>query len=247
MEDKTSTGQTGIMEALSLMHKNFGIILKEGDNDEQGFKFHRIDDVVDRMHKLLNVYDCMIVPNILESKATFKDKANGKFYMFHEVKVEYEFLSFKDGSNKMVVSCGTGLDHTGDKAYRKAMSQAYKSLMLQMFSIPLFEEDGDGHTYDADGIDPKARNEKRSEPSKQKTQVISKTEADEIKELLDDIKGTYTKEMVFKGWNNNEGYKAARGGRMIKKVENIPAQIASEIKMKLKKIKKNMEEKDEKK
>ena len=62
------------------------------------------------------------------------------------VRVAYDLVSCRDGSQHTIEACGEALD-PGDKATAKALSAAFKSAMLQAFCIPVATEDVDASSH----------------------------------------------------------------------------------------------------
>ncbi len=227
-----------INSALWEVHQNFGIILKEGSTGK--YQFRKVDDIIDRLHYLLNKANIIIKPTILSGNLIVKDKGNEKFYSFYEVRVEYKFIYLPDSSFVTAIGIGLGLDFTGDKCIGKAMSNCYKYVMNQMFSIPLNEEEGDSTDFDNLPVSPKLK-------PLRKNVKISRKQAVTIRGLMHPIKDVYPEKEIFKKWNANPGYKTALKGGIIKKVEDIPEILGNEIIQKLTAIVSNEKAKKEKK
>jgi hypothetical protein len=95
------------------------------------YKYRGIDDVMNALHNLFANHGVVITSRIAESEC--KVSMSGK-ETHAIVKVEYTFWA-KDGSKMENLGIGEGMDNR-DKAISKALSQAYKNVLLQVFLIP---------------------------------------------------------------------------------------------------------------
>lgn len=95
------------------------------------YKYRGIDDVMNALHNLFAKHEVVITSRIAESES--KVSMSGK-EAHAIVKVEYTFWA-KDGSKMENLGIGEGMDNR-DKAISKALSQAYKNVLLQVFLIP---------------------------------------------------------------------------------------------------------------
>lgn len=127
-------------------------ISKDRENKEQRFKFRGIDDVLNALNPILSDNYLLIVPRVKERNQIESGKTSkGSSVWKVTVKVEYWIYSSVDGSCVVAESYGEGND-SADKATAKAMSVAYKYLMIQLFCIPTEgTEDGDGDHVEAKG------------------------------------------------------------------------------------------------
>lgn len=95
------------------------------------YKYRGIDDVMNALHSLFAKHEVVITSKIAECDTALA--ANQK--ETHAIaKVEYRFYA-KDGSFVENLAIGEGMDNR-DKAISKALSQAYKNVLLQVFLIP---------------------------------------------------------------------------------------------------------------
>lgn len=112
-------------------------ITKNKRNQQQGFMYRGIDDVMNTFQPLLAKNKIFVVPEVLteyrEERTTSKDKT----LIYSVLKVKYTFYA-EDGSSVSAVVVGEGMD-SGDKASNKAMAVAMKYAMFQTFCIPTEE------------------------------------------------------------------------------------------------------------
>jgi hypothetical protein len=120
-------------------------IAKEGENQQQGFRFRGIDQVLDRMGRHLVDANLVIIPALQTRDVVERVNSRGNPLLYVTVTVEYTILSAVDGSQVKAVFPGEAMD-SGDKATNKALSAAYKYMAFQLFSIPVAGEDADSQS-----------------------------------------------------------------------------------------------------
>lgn len=96
------------------------------------YKYRGIDSVYAALSPLLAKHHLYIAPVRMEKEP---EAVSGKMRLIR-LHITYRVTCAKDGSYVEVVTLGEGMDN-GDKASGKAMSYAYKSLMFQLFCIPV--------------------------------------------------------------------------------------------------------------
>lgn len=128
-------------------------------NQQQGFRYRGIDDVMNTFQPLLSKHHVFLVPEVIEN--TRQDVTNSKGTVLHYsiMKVKFTFFA-EDGSSVCAVVIGEGMD-SGDKASNKAMAIAMKYAMFQVFCIPTEEmSDPDAESPELEG------NKRNPEPKK---------------------------------------------------------------------------------
>lgn len=134
-----------IYESINAIMQEIPAIGKEKKNQQQGFLYRGIDDVMTVMQPLLAKYKVFIVPRILEQQREDRLTGNGRNLIYSICKIEFSFYA-EDGSSIAAVTIGEGMD-SGDKATNKAMSIALKYVLFQVFCIPTEEmPDADADT-----------------------------------------------------------------------------------------------------
>ncbi|MGE5631351.1 MAG: ERF family protein [Caulobacteraceae bacterium] len=111
---------------------------KDHENREQHYKFRSIDDVYNAVNELLGKYQVSIFPRYNVIKDEIVTTAKGSQYNIVVLEGTYKFTA-PDGSFEETVTFGEAIDY-GDKAFNKAMSQAFKYALFQVFCIPTEEE-----------------------------------------------------------------------------------------------------------
>lgn len=129
-------------------------IAKNTTNQQQGWRYRGVDDVMNALAKNLTENGLLIIPQVIERTCEERRTDRGKPIFYVTVTMDFEFICVEDGSTKTVRMVGEGMD-SGDKATNKAMSIAYKYAALQTFCIPTEETsidpDAQVHTLEAKG------------------------------------------------------------------------------------------------
>lgn len=116
---------------------------KDHQNKQQNYKFRSIDDVYNVVNKLLGKHGISVFPKyqIIKDEVVKTDK--GSYQKTVILQGIYKFTA-PDGSFEETITFGEAIDF-GDKAYNKAMSQAFKYALFQVFCIPTEEEKDTEH------------------------------------------------------------------------------------------------------
>jgi hypothetical protein len=122
-------------------------VSKDRKNEQQGFKFRGIDDVMNALSSSLSANGLCILPEALERNENEVITKSGCVLRFVVVKVKFSIIAAADGSQHDVIMYGEAMD-SGDKATNKAMSAAYKYMALQVFCIPTIGDDADSVTHE---------------------------------------------------------------------------------------------------
>jgi ERF superfamily len=110
-------------------------ISKGRSNQQQGYKFRGIDDVLNALSAALVSAGLVILPRCTERVVVERQTAKGGAIFNVCCRVEFDLVSTEDGSKHTVCTFGEAMD-SADKATNKAMSAAYKYLALLVFCIP---------------------------------------------------------------------------------------------------------------
>lgn len=114
---------------------------KDKRNQQQGFNYRGIDDVVDEMHSVFAKHGIFMTSNVIESTQQERTTQRGGVLIYTRAKVEYTFWA-ADGSSVSSTVQGEGMD-SGDKSTNKALSAALKYCLGQTFLIPYEMSDSD--------------------------------------------------------------------------------------------------------
>ncbi len=126
-----------IFEAIPAIMEDIGAIGKDRKNEQQGFRFRGIDDVMNAIKPILTRHRVFVVPEVLEQVRERRATRSGTEILYSLLKVRFRFCA-PDGSHIDAVTIGEGMD-SGDKASNKAMSIAFKYALFQVFCIPTEE------------------------------------------------------------------------------------------------------------
>lgn len=133
---------------------------KDRRNQQQGFKFRGIDDVMNELHSSLAKCGVFVLPNVLEETRTTGKTSRGGDMFYTRLKIDFGFYA-EDGSHVDAVVIGEAMD-TADKASNKALSIGLKYAMLQVFCIPTEDE------KDPDAVSPQPAAGTMQQPQQKK-------------------------------------------------------------------------------
>lgn len=109
-------------------------ITKSEKNQQQGFKFRGIDNVMNELHELFAKNEVFILQEVQGFTTENRPTKSGGTNTFTRATVKFRYIT-TDGSCVETVNVGEAMD-SGDKGMNKAMSVALKYSLLQMFLIP---------------------------------------------------------------------------------------------------------------
>jgi len=122
-------------------------ISKGRKNQQQGYSFRGIDDVLNALAGLLSNAGLVILPRCLSRTSTERETKTGGTLFYVVVEAAFDFVAASDASVHTVVTFGEAMD-SADKATNKAMSAAYKYAAILAFCIPVVGEDADSTTHE---------------------------------------------------------------------------------------------------
>lgn len=156
MENTTPLIYKKIIEVMA----DINAIGKDRRNQQQGFQFRGIDDVMNELHGSLAKCGVFVLPNVLEETRTTGKTARGGDMFYTRLKINFGFYA-EDGSHVDAVVIGEAMD-TADKASNKALSIGLKYAMLQVFCIPTEDE------KDPDAVSPQPAAGTMQQPQQKK-------------------------------------------------------------------------------
>lgn len=134
-----------IYESITKIMEEGYAITKSKRNQQQGFMYRGIDDVMNTFHPLLSKYHVFVVPEVIDQQRQERVTKGSNTLLYSILKIRYTFFA-EDGTSVSAVVIGEGMD-SGDKASNKAMSVGMKYAMFQVFCIPTEDmEDPDAAT-----------------------------------------------------------------------------------------------------
>lgn len=140
------TEKLTVFEAWSKVMEEVQSIGKTQRNQQQGYTFRGIDAVMNVVGPSLRTHGVIVVP--AAATASYRDvsTSNGKPSREVTVMVTYRVYGPAGDSFEMQAP-GESMD-VGDKGTPKAMSVAYRTVLLQALTIPTDEPDPDSHSYE---------------------------------------------------------------------------------------------------
>ena len=111
-------------------------------NQQQGFNFRGIEDVMDALHPIFAAHKVYILSSVVDQKTEERTTKSGGNLIYRILTVDVSLVSGEDGSRETVRVVGEGMD-SGDKAANKAMSAALKYALSQTLILPFAQVDGD--------------------------------------------------------------------------------------------------------
>lgn len=136
-----------IYKAIPAIMDEIGHIGKDKKNQQQGFMFRGVDQVMNTMKPLLAKHGVFPVPEVVETKREERQTKNGGTLIYTIHKINFHFIA-DDGSSVTATVVGEGMD-SADKSSNKAMAVAFKYACFHVFCIPTEEmakDDPDGYS-----------------------------------------------------------------------------------------------------
>lgn len=113
-------------------------ITKSEKNQQQGFKFRGIDNVMNELHELFSKNEVFILQEVQSFTTENRITKSGGTNTFTRATIKFKYMT-TDGSYVETVNVGEAQD-SSDKGFNKCMSIALKYSLLQMFLIPTEEQ-----------------------------------------------------------------------------------------------------------
>ena len=126
-----------IYEAIADIMRQGYAIGKNNKNQQQGFLYRGIDDVMNVFQPLMAERGIFVVPEVIDATREERQTANGRNLIYSVLTIRYTFYA-SDGSSVSAVVVGEGMD-SGDKASNKALAVGMKYALFQTFCIPTEE------------------------------------------------------------------------------------------------------------
>jgi hypothetical protein len=123
-----------IFPAMLAVMADVKAIEKGRRNEQQGFNFRGIEDILNELHDICARHGVFALPQVQERDATHRQTRNNATLWTEHHRVRYTFWA-EDGSHVEAEVWGEGTD-SADKATAKAYTSAFKTLLIQAFQIP---------------------------------------------------------------------------------------------------------------
>ena len=127
-----------IYQKMANILKDCKAITKSEKNQQQGFKFRGIDNVMNELHELFARNEVFILQDVKSFETENRQLKSGSMITYTRATITFRYTT-TDGSFVETTNVGEAMD-TGDKGMNKAMSIALKYSLLQMFLIPTEEQ-----------------------------------------------------------------------------------------------------------
>lgn len=121
-----------------------GAIGKDRKNQQQGFMYRGVEDVMNALQPIMQKNGIFVVPEVVAQIREERQTKSGSNLIYSILTVKHHFIA-TDGSEVVSVTIGEGMD-SADKASNKAMSVAFKYACFEVFCIPtedMTDPDGD--------------------------------------------------------------------------------------------------------
>lgn len=126
-----------IYKAIPAIMEEIGHIGKDKKNQQQGFMFRGIDQVMNTMKPLLAKHGVFVLPVVTKTTREERLTKSGGTLIYTMHTVDFHFIA-DDGSEVVSTIVGEGMD-SADKSSNKAMAVAFKYACFQVFCIPTEE------------------------------------------------------------------------------------------------------------
>jgi hypothetical protein len=131
--NKLSSGKL-IYSKMLAVKKDFSAVGKDQKNTFQGFKFRGIDQFINALKPILDKHGVGLTTQVQQSSEEYKTNDKGKTSKNVRIIMNYTFFA-EDGSTISSSIPAEGID-TSDKATNKALSAAFKYMLIQTFAVP---------------------------------------------------------------------------------------------------------------
>jgi hypothetical protein len=156
-------------------------VAKKDHNEQQHFTFRGVDAVVNAVAPALRRHNVLVLPNVESKEYVAFTSSKGTPMMCCRVTVRFRFVG-PGGDSLEATVAGEAMD-AGDKSTAKAMSVAFRTVLLQALALPTDDLDPDAETYD---VAPSAApGESTSEPNTGQGSVTSPRDGEGAQAALD--------------------------------------------------------------
>lgn len=157
-----------IYSAIAEVMTNVNAISKGRKNQQQGFAFRGIDDVMNELHPIMAAAGLFVVPTVMHEERSQGTTSRGGSMFYTRLTIKFTFYA-QDGSSLDAVVIGEAMD-SGDKASNKALSIGLKYALLQVFCIPTEDDkdpDAEAHNFQPQQeMSPAAKQARKQEMQK---------------------------------------------------------------------------------
>jgi hypothetical protein len=135
-----------IQDCMSRVMGDVREVAKKDLNTQQHFTFRGVDAVVNAVAPALRRHNVLVLPNVESKEYMAFESSKGTAMMCCRVTVRFRFVG-PGGDFLEATVAGESMD-AGDKSTAKAMSVAFRTVLLQALALPTDDLDPDAETYD---------------------------------------------------------------------------------------------------
>lgn len=140
----TAREPKNVHQLIALVSRGVGAVGKRGRNEEAGYSFRRIEDVIDALNPVMAKHGVHVAPRVLQRVVQPRHSEDPSRVQHVALEVEFRIYG-PAGDHVKVRTWGEGID-AGDKATSKAHTAALKNGLLPAFMIPTHNLTVDGDT-----------------------------------------------------------------------------------------------------
>lgn len=120
---------------------------KDQRNNQQGFNFRGVDDVMNAVGPALRAHGVAVVPTGVENlnTTTYSTKSGT---VMRDVTLVVSYAIHGPAGDTMTGAAAGEASDAGDKATPKAMSVAYRTFLLEALTLPTCETDPDAESHE---------------------------------------------------------------------------------------------------
>lgn len=179
-------------------------ISKSRANQQQGYKFRGIDEVLNALSRIIADNKLVIIPHVQSREVTERQTKSGGALFSVVVNVAYTFVSAVDGSRETVGPFDGEAMDSADKATNKAMSAAYKYMAIQTFCIPTEgDNDADATTHEVAPIAADRRPSPANPPAgQQQTNASQAKKADVWPRFVEKLRSFTDLDELERWWSS---------------------------------------------
>lgn len=140
------------IEAMTEALAKTGISKEQGGSKDIQYKFRGIDDIRNNTSPLMKECALAILPHMAERVEKERHTKSGTLALWVTLRVDFKIMNTIKGDEICISVYSDAVDYS-DKATQKAMSQAYKTLAINLFNIPTEgEQDTDNENIQMQAI-----------------------------------------------------------------------------------------------
>lgn len=166
MPDNPKNGK--IETLLPVIAAEIGPIAKARKNEQQGYAFRGIEDILNAAHGVFMKYGVVVMPHVVSVVRETHQSKNGNQLFFTLLTVDYTFTA-SDGSARVATTVGEGMD-SGDKSANKAMTAAFKNALIQVLMIPFAADEPEEDSHETVAAEKQAPQQQSKPPEKRQQQ-----------------------------------------------------------------------------